>query len=79
VLLLVSNTNWLIVSYIITVVASMAIYLLLFRNIYLLVGYKIAVGLFLPFILVIGFCAIFILFLKFAKIMVVDEKNEVPK
>ena len=74
-LLRLINPNQVIVLAIITGVASVAAYVLLFPSISSLVGFELGVGLFFPFIIIIGLSAASLTLVKFARFMIVDEKK----
>lgn len=76
-LLRTTSYNLIIISQIVLGVFAVVIYILLFPSVVSWVGYKTAVGLFFPFILIVGLIGISALSWKFAKAVVVEEKIEV--
>ncbi len=74
-MLQIINGNLTIMLQILAGLVSVAVYVILFRFMNSLVGYKIAVGLFFPFLFFIGLSFAAFLVGVFAKVASVDEKK----
>ncbi len=77
-LLQITNIHLAVIVPTIAGALSVAIYAFFFRWIKMLVGFKIAVALYFPFLIVLVIAANYFIFTKYAKLISADEPSDHP-